>query len=264
MPELAEVAYSCSLWKNGLGNQIDQVITNPTSRVYRNENRKEFIQNLKGQTLSSSFTHGKQMLFSFSGNCWLGIHLGMTGSLAIEPKEYEPQKHDALLFRQPSQTLAFRDPRQFGRLRLHLGTSEPKWWNELPTSMLDQNFHSKILTDSLSRHARRPIKALLLDQRYFPGMGNWMADEVLWRAKLNPSNLSGGISKTDENRLFKQILFVVNGAIKSVGKHGGDPPKGWLFHARWKDGLLCPKTKNPLIREQIGGRTTCWCPSIQK
>ena len=48
MPELAEVAYSCSLWKNGLGKQIDQVITNPTSRVYRNENRKEFIQNLKG------------------------------------------------------------------------------------------------------------------------------------------------------------------------------------------------------------------------
>jgi formamidopyrimidine-DNA glycosylase len=130
--------------------------------------------------------------------------------------------------------------------------------------MLDKNFHSKILTDALSRHARRPMKALLLDQRYFPGMGNWMADEVLWRAELNPSNLSGSISKTDENRLFKQILFVVNGAIKSVGKHGGDPPKGWLFHARWKDGLLCPKTKNPLIREQIGGRTTCWCPSLQK
>ena len=94
MPELAEVAYSCSLWKNGLGKRIDQVITNPTSRVYRNENREEFIQNLKDQTLSSSFTHGKQMLFSFSGNCWLGIHLGMTGSLAIEPKEYVPQKRN--------------------------------------------------------------------------------------------------------------------------------------------------------------------------
>ena len=264
MPELAEVAYSCSLWNEGLGIQIDEVITNPTSRVYRNENRKEFIQNLQGQTLSSSFTHGKQMLFSFTRNCWMGIHLGMTGSLAIEEKEYEPQKHDALLFRQPSQILVFRDPRQFGRLRLHLGKNKPKWWNDLPTSMLDKNFHSEILSNALSRHARRPIKALLLDQRYFPGMGNWMADEVLWRAKLKPSNLSGGISKIDEGRLFKQILFVVNGAIKSVGKYGGDPPTGWLFHARWKDGLLCPKTKNPLIREQIGGRTTCWCPSLQK
>jgi len=264
MPELAEVAYSCSLWDPGLGKRINQVITNPTSRVFRDNNRDSFEQNLKGVILSSSFTHGKQMLFSFSGNHWIGIHLGMTGNLAIESKEYSPKKHDALLFRQSSQTLAFRDPRQFGRLRLHLGKKSPDWWNDLPTSMLAESFHSKILTHALGRHARRPIKALLLDQRYFPGMGNWMADEVLWRAKINPSNLSGGIKKTDKKRLFKQIKFVAHGAIKSVGKHGGDPPKSWLFHSRWKDGLKCPKTKNPLIREQIGGRTTCWCPIVQK
>jgi formamidopyrimidine-DNA glycosylase len=56
---------------------------------------------------------------------------------------------------------------------------------------------------------------------------------------------------------------VARGAMKSVGVHGGDPPKSWLFHSRWKDGLLCPKTNSPLIREPIGGRTTCWCPVLQ-
>jgi len=61
----------------------------------------------------------------------------------------------------------------------------------------------------------------------------------------------------------RKILFVARGAMKSVGIHGGDPPKGWLFHHRWKDGGICPKSKNLLVREQIGGRTSCWSPARQ-
>jgi formamidopyrimidine-DNA glycosylase len=95
-------------------------------------------------------------------------------------------------------------------------------------------------------------------------MGNWMADEVLWRAKVHPSLLGAQINKVQEGVIYKQIIFVAKGAMKSVGINGGDPPKSWLFHTRWKDGLLCPKTKSTLIREQIGGRTTCWCPALQR
>ena len=42
-----------------------------------------------------------------------------------------------------------------------------------------------------------------------------------------------------------------------------DPPKTWLFRHRWKDGGLCPHTGVPLLREEIGGRTTCWSPARQ-
>lgn len=264
MPELAEVAYACSLWKQGLGLHIKEVITHPTSRVYRDFDRSQFIKILTGTKLTSSITHGKQMLFSFSQNAWLGIHLGMTGNLVMESKKYEAQKYDALIIRQIDRNLVFRDPRQFGRLRLHLGKNPPTWWSNLPTSMLSNEFKQDILHGALTRHSRRPIKALLLDQRYFPGMGNWMADEVLWRAKIHPSLLGAQISKVQECVIYKQIIFVAKGAMKSVGINGGDPPKSWLFHTRWKDGLLCPKTKSALIREQIGGRTTCWCPALQR
>ena len=264
MPELAEVAYACNLWKKGLGKEIKEVFTHPTSRVYRDLSRSQFTKKLSGTTLTTSVTHGKQMLFSFSGNGWLGIHLGMTGNLFLESNKYEVQKHDALILKQREQTLVFRDPRQFGRLRLHIGTTPPDWWSNLPTGMLSNEFKRDILQRALTKHRRRPLKALLLDQRYFPGMGNWMADEVLWRAKIHPAALGAQVSKGQEGILYKQIILVANGAMKSVGQHGGDPPLDWLFHTRWKDGLLCPKTKVPLIREQIGGRTTCWSPALQK
>jgi formamidopyrimidine-DNA glycosylase len=40
-------------------------------------------------------------------------------------------------------------------------------------------------------------------------------------------------------------------------------PDSWLFNHRWENGGLCPKTGVPLVREEIGGRTTCWSPGRQ-
>ncbi|MAE52985.1 MAG: DNA-formamidopyrimidine glycosylase [Opitutae bacterium] len=264
MPELAEVAYACSLWNRGLSRQIKAVHVSPTSRVFRDEDRKRFSAELAGKTLMKSETHGKQMLFTFSGDYWLGLHLGMTGSLHIKEKSHSPQKHDALLLFQAKQTLVFQDPRQFGRLRMHKGKHPPDWWTEQPVSMLSPKFTIEIVAHALNRHTKRPLKALLLDQRYFPGMGNWMADEVLWRANLHPNCRSAMIGPKEQKKLFSQILFVVHGAMKSVGTKGGDPPKKWLFHQRWKDGGTCPKSGVTLIREEIGGRTSCWSPDLQK
>ena len=264
MPELAEVAFACGKWNPGIGKFIKQVYANPSSRVYRDLLQEDVVSELTKAKISLSATHGKQMLFKLSGNKWLGIHLGMTGSLHISSSNYQSHKHDALILFQSKQALIFRDPRQFGRLRLHRGKTAPTWWSELPTSMLDPRFKLSVLSDALSRHGKRPVKALLLDQRYFQGMGNWMADEVLWRAGIHPARIGSKINSTETTKLFSQIKFVVRGAMKSVGKHGGDPPKGWLFHVRWKNGGICPKTKLPLNRKEIGGRTSCWCPKLQK
>ena len=264
MPELAEVAYACGQWNPGIGKFVKEVYTNPNSRVFRELSREQVMSELSGAKLTSSATHGKQMLFKFSGNRWLGLHLGMTGNLHIENSSYKHCKQDALILLQSKQTLIFRDPRQFGRLRLHIGKEAPGWWSELPLSMLDSEFQSEILDNAMKRHSKRPVKALLLDQRYFQGMGNWMADEVLWRAHVHPAQRCAEISSAKRKKLFTKIKFVANGAMHSVGKHGGDPPKGWLFHVRWKNGGFCPKTNVPLIREEIGGRTSCWSPGLQK
>ncbi len=263
MPELAEVAFACTLWNRGLKKVILAVEVRQSSRVFREINHVQLVESLLKTKLTSSATKGKQMLFRFSGGNWLGLHLGMTGSLAAEKSSYLAQKHDALIIRQAKQALVFRDPRQFGKIRLHQGKDIPSWWSELPIGMLDEKYEIKILKDAVIRHKKRPIKALLLDQRYFHGMGNWMADEVLWRAKIHPGLRCGKISAPKVKVLFKQILFVARGAMQSVGRHGGDPPKGWLFHVRWKDGGKCPQSGKDLRREKIGGRTSCWCPNMQ-
>ena len=68
MPELAEVAYACRQWRDGIGHKVKEVTAHPTSRVYRDLDRSQLQKKFTGLTLSASDTHGKQMLFSFSNN----------------------------------------------------------------------------------------------------------------------------------------------------------------------------------------------------
>ena len=160
MPELAEVAYASSLWKKGLRKKVKEVLTNEKTRVYREKNQADFRKQLNGKTFSKLATHGKQMLFGFSQGRWLGVHLGMTGSLLVEDQDYEIAKHDALLLRLSKQTLVFRDPRQFGRLRLEVNPSEPDWWKSLPFSMMDKRFDQDLLTHPEKRSDQSSLASI--------------------------------------------------------------------------------------------------------
>ena len=64
------------------------------------------------------------MLFVFSGGNWLGIHLGMTGKIRVEPANFRPDKHDHLALYQRERALVFTDSRQFGRVRFHHGSKD--------------------------------------------------------------------------------------------------------------------------------------------
>ncbi len=264
MPELAEVEFARKAWNPGLGSMVERVESKATSRVYRNLQPPSLIRGLKGATLESSETHGKKMLFRFSRDRWLGLHLGMTGSLRMESGDYAKAKHDALVLRQSARSLVFCDPRQFGRVLFHRGKDFPIWWSDLPTEVTSDAFTPDLVRSILKRRGRAPVKAVLLMQEFFPGIGNWMVDEILWRARIHPALPAGKLSSVKQKAIWQETRFVSEGALATVGQHGGDPPEDWLFHARWKDGGKCPATGNPLRRASIAGRTTCWCPSRQR
>lgn len=264
MPELAEVEFARKIWNPGLGSLVDRVETKATSRVYRNLQPSSIMRGLTGATLEKSETHGKKMLFRLSGDRWLGLHLGMTGSLRVESEDYANAKHDALILIQAERSLVFRDPRQFGRVLFHRGSANPDWWNDLPPKVTSEAFTFELVTAILKRRARAPVKAVLLMQEFFPGIGNWMVDEILWRARIHPAHPAGKLSFVKQKALWEESRFVSDGALATVGRRGGDPPADWLFHVRWRDGGKCPRTSKPLRRGAVAGRTTCWCPSTQR
>jgi formamidopyrimidine-DNA glycosylase len=270
MPELAEVDYFRKQWNPGLHHRIEKALVHPKARIFRGIDMSRFVSAFTGATLKHSECRGKQMLFvaqpkgAEKTQLWLGVHLGLTGELRVEQPDYEPKKHDHLIFVQKERQLVFEDPRLFGRILFSEGADAPSWWSKLPPDLLSDAFTEKALVDFLHRRARAPLKAVLLMQERFPGIGNWMADEILWRAAIHPKQAAGSLDAKRTKTLYREIRWVCREAIRIIGKDWSDPPKSWLFLHRWEKGGTCPRTGGKLQHATIGGRTTCWSPERQK
>lgn len=264
MPELAEVEYYRKQWNPGVGCRVERVHLHAGKRVFRDTDTNLLTGTLPGKRLLESRAHGKTMLFIFAEDVYLTIHLGMAGRLRPSVKEHLPEKHDHFVLYTEKNALVFNDYRLFGRVMLDVGT-EPDWWRNRAPGVLDDTLDRAAVKAFLARHAKAPVKAVLLDQTRFPGIGNWMADEILWRARIHPACPSGAISPQKVTALFTQIKAVARDAMEVIiGTDWSDPPEHWLFNHRWRDHGTCPDSGKPLKRATIGGRTTCWSPALQR
>ena len=263
MPELAEVEFYRKQWDPGKNQKIRAVALHADKRIFRFTQPKQLRSKLIGKRLLDSEARGKQMLFRFSGNLWLGIHLGMTGKLWAASRDFAPDKHDHLVLFHNKGALVFSDMRQFGLVRFDQGAEPPKWWSSIAAALTSPDFTKRKMDRFLKAHGKLPIKASLLLQKGFPGVGNWMADEILWRAKLNPHLLSATLQPAQSEALFKAVRRVCREAIRRIGTGFSEPPPNWLFHQRWLREGHCPRDKEQLVRETICGRTSAWCPKCQ-
>lgn len=273
MPELAEVEFFRRRWAQAAtGERVVRVLTHDRKRLLRGLDLQAFRAGLTGARLESSSTAAKQLLFRFSGGAWLGLHLGMSGELLVAAPNHVPGKHEHLVLFTPRHALVFRDPRMFGRIEFHSGATPPRWWTRIAPAVLSKAFTPVAVSTFLHRRARTPIKAVLLMQERFPGIGNWMADEILWRAALHPARLAGTLRPAEVRALWRECRRVCRLALTTIAGSGHrlpadlnvGIPKSWLFLHRWQAGGSCPKTGRPLARATIGGRTTCWSPARQK
>lgn len=271
MPELAEVEFYRRRWAAGHGARVQRVLVHERAKVFRGTDTAALARALAGARLLGSEAAAKQMLFRFSGGAWLGVHLGMSGELRVEAPDYAPTRHDHLVLVQRERQLVFNDPRMFGAVRFHRGETAPAWWTGIAPAILSPAFTVAAVRDFLVRRRRAPIKAVLLMQERFPGVGNWMADEILWRARQAPSRPAGSLTAAEVRTLHRACRAVCRGALRyNAGVGGRMPaelnefmPAAWLFNHRWEKGGDCPRCGTPLRHAVVGGRTTCWCPACQ-
>jgi formamidopyrimidine-DNA glycosylase len=267
MPELAEVEYLRHRWDPGIGAAVCRVAVHFGKRCVRDLGPAAVEQTLSGTKLLGSEAQAKQMLFAFGRgrkpSAWVGIHLGMTGELRVESADFAPGKHDHFVLLQRERALVFTDPRMFGRVRFHAGAERPEWWTSLPPAVLSSEFTRERLARFLSRRSGTPVKALLLMQDLFPGVGNWMADEILWRCRIHPNWRCGRLNEKDVGKLWRESREVCRVALATVAVDFGDPPKGWFFHVRWTAQGRCPRCDIQVKTATIGSRTTRWCPNCQ-
>jgi formamidopyrimidine-DNA glycosylase len=248
MPELPEAERARREIDRVLGREIVAVDDRDTY-VCRPHAPGEIAAALMGRALVATHRRGK-FLWVETGDDGpvLGLHLGMAGRIDVDQPP-APGNWDrfALEFAGGGR-LALRDKRRLGRALL-----EPDFSHVGPDA-------AEIGRDAFRARVGRgsaPIKARLLDQGVLAGVGNLLADERLWRARLSPRRPAGELSTEELDRLRRAVRAATRDAIREGGAHTGD-----LIPQRVRDGH-CPRCGAPLARDTVGGRTTYWCPVCQ-
>ena len=104
----------------------------------------------------------------------------------------------------------------------------------------------------------------MLDQGALAGIGNWIADEVLYQARIAPKRSAASLTTVEVAALRRSIRSVLAHAVK-VGADHHRFPKSWLFEHRWGGTRGAEQIAGqPIVREEVGGRTTAWVPTRQK
>lgn len=264
MPELPEVeAARKAALRRLKGRRIVAVRCPPDSIVLQGGSPRRIENALRGATVLDAGRFGKHLWFELDRKPWPVFHFGMTGAFHyLRPKAETPRFLRLELTLDDGRRFVFTDPRRFGRLRL---AHDPR--NEPPLSGLGHDPLFGLPTSAdlavLLASRKAPIKAVLLDQSLFAGVGNWIADEVLYQAAIRPQRKAADLSRAETARLRSTLLRVIRRAV-AVDADSDRFPAGWLFHRRW--GRVAGSTTSsgePIVHDTVGGRTTAWVPTRQ-
>jgi formamidopyrimidine-DNA glycosylase len=265
MPELPEVESARRRAQRAFaGRRIERVFTVDDSIVYAGVSPRRFALALRGRRLLAVRRKGKHLWMELDRGPFPLFHFGMTGSFEIYTRADErPRFCKVEILFEGGRRLAMPDPRRFGRIRLQERPLEESPLVELGFDALAGLPSVGDLHRLLGRR-QAPLKAVLLDQSVFAGVGNWIADEVLYQARLRPGRRASSLSPAETARLRQRLRAILTRAV-AVDADSDRFPKGWLFHRRWGRDRDARTTRGErIIHETIGGRTTAWVPSRQR
>ncbi|HSN25775.1 MAG TPA: DNA-formamidopyrimidine glycosylase family protein [Kofleriaceae bacterium] len=281
MPELAEVETVCRVMRRVLvGKRITRVEVAADTLVFESP-RRNIEDALEGRTVRGIGRRGKTFWIELAGagptvyghlgmSGWIreigghnGVRLQAHGDAPLDDEAGRPRFLKLLLEARGGGAIAFTDPRRLGRIWLGPDPADERRIRRLGRDAFDDLPSPKELAALFARR-KIPIKALLLDQGALAGLGNWLADEVLYQARLAPHRLASSLDASEVASLRRAIRTVVGHAVK-VGADSERYPRTWLFEHRWGGSRGSQQINGHAIRrDEVGGRTTAWVPALQK
>jgi len=281
MPELPEVETICRVMRRAVqGKRITRVEVIRDSIVFSGLSPLAVEKALLHRTVREVGRHGKFFWLTLDGDGpTVYGHLGMSGwvraigkegtrlhghgDAAFDDEEGRPRFLKLGVYTRDGSGVVFTDPRRLGRVWLGASPDAEGRVKRLGRDAFDDLPSASELCTLFGRR-RIPIKAVLLDQGALAGIGNWIADEVLYQARIAPKRSAASLTAVEVVTLRRAIRSVLARAVK-VGADHRQFPKSWLFEHRWGGTRGAEQIGGQaIVREEVGGRTTAWVPTRQK
>jgi len=277
MPELPEVEFA----RRGLerwtkGRTIERVHVADTRALDRGWTPRKLSSALEGATVVDVARRGKWLRLTLDSGLLIFSHLGMTGkwmerAVDAPPEPFEKLRFDLLSPRGPRRktgaatTIRYRDPRLFGRFTV--APKEIAEWRALGPDPLVDGVDADRFAETLAKR-RLSIKQVLLDQKVLAGVGNILATEALFIARIHPERPANELSAKEAKGLARAVVRSIE---RTLAREAGpeityveEPHAPNPFVIYGHAGEPCPRCKTPLERIVQGGRGTVFCKVCQR
>jgi formamidopyrimidine-DNA glycosylase len=264
MPELPDVEFARRRLHHGLAKATITAAHSVDKRVLRPEAPGALSRALVGRTVREVSRRGKWLRVLLDDGGRVFSHLGMTGWWVERdvdsPKERsERARLDVETDDGRSRSVRYLDSRRFGRL-IVAKKDIPEWSTLGPDPLVD-GIDVEQLADALAR-SRRPVKDAIMDQSILAGIGNILATEALWHARIDPRSQSDALSRGDVAKVARGLDKAIREELAARDASKDDE---WIdiFAVYGHSGEPCPRCRSPIARVVIGGRTTAFCKKCQ-
>jgi formamidopyrimidine-DNA glycosylase len=275
VPELPEVeTVRVGIEPKLAGRVFDHVeIFDP--RLTRPYDPREVAAGLEGERVASVDRRGKYLIVRFESGRALVIHLRMTGTLQYAAgglaADDDPYRR-AVVRLDDGSDVAYRDVRRFGTWLLLEPAEVDAYLDErVGAELLGGRPATAKLADRLAKR-KAPIKALLLDQRLFAGVGNIYADEALWWARVHPLRPGGDLSREEVAAVVRGVRRALRNGIarqgatlrdyRDAGGEAGRMQHEFRVYGRADE--PCFRCGTPIEKTRAGGRGTWYCSGCQR
>lgn len=274
MPELPEVETTArGLQRELIGRRITGVSGIDWPRMVPTVTPEDLALALVGRVIVGVGRRGKFLIVDLDDQASLAIHRKMSGNVLLEPGDVPVRPHTHLVLTlDDGRSLRLVDARKFSRVHLLRTSTEAEvfFGERLGADPLLELTAADLRRLLVGRRGR--LKSLLLDQRYFPGMGNLYADEVLWAASLHPLRNADSLKRAEIELLYVSIRTVLEEAIQRRGtsfnnyRDQADQPgeNQDFLRVFGRTGQPCPRCGSEITKQWIGARGTHTCPKCQR
>lgn len=277
MPELPEVETIRSQLSQTLPFFVKSVeesavigsLVGKSVRHFSPKNMSLFKIERKGKLMDLHFVDDKGKIHH------LLSHLGMSGGWRLATKKVL-EKHTHLQLSGTNSEgalyMAYVDPRRFGVLRFCDELMYEQEMKKLGVDIGSIEFNADYVWHILKRYPERQLKVFLLDQKYFAGSGNYIANEICARAGIRPTRRAGKVTRAECDKIIEGTQSLLEGTLKNKGvafSGGYADTNGEIGEGLnnlvvfWQE--TCGMCKETAVKKiLLAQRGTFYCPKCQK
>ncbi len=272
LPELITLARQINATICGNVIRMGKLGNSPHKFVWYNRTHGEFTELTRGKTIGEARVKGKWMFISIDpGYVLLLGECG--GKLLVHPAgAKEPDKYHLYLLFDNGSFLTHLT-QMWGAMELYKQGEEQErqYVKGMRITPVEPEFtpdYFKSLIETLARGEKRSVKSLLTQDQLIPGLGNSIAQDILYRARLHPRHPIDDLNLDQKEKLYDAIQFTLRAAIGEGGRYDeidlhNQPGQYIRLMDKYAVGNPCRLCGTTIEKIQYLGGACYICPTCQ-